>query len=99
MPGHPARITATGDTDKLGIRNYLRFLIRERFNWSELKDLTADLGIVWNNLENGTLDRKIHELLLYCERHERTAALIARCRELRPDEVRWPEIEEDADWK
>lgn len=65
-----------------------RHLLRQRlgasFNVEELKHLTFDLNIDYENLPTTTKDLFIRELLLYCERAGRLPVLMAWVRQERP---------------
>jgi hypothetical protein len=57
------------------------------FDLDELRTLCFDLGIEHENLP-GTKEGMARELVRHCERHGRTAELVATCRRLRP-RVAW----------
>jgi bifunctional DNase/RNase len=65
-----------------------RYLLRQKvgasFNIEELKHLTFDLNIDYENLPTTTKDLFIRELLLYCERAGRLPVLMAWVRQERP---------------
>jgi DNA-binding NtrC family response regulator len=54
------------------------------FNEGELRDLCFRLNIDYDSLPAKSRQGKVRELILYCERHERLADLIAACRKERP---------------
>ncbi len=69
-------------------RTKLRRNLAEHFNKDELLTLCFDLSIKHENLAADTLDGMARELVDYCQRTVQTPALIAKCRELRPN-VSW----------
>lgn len=65
-------------------RHLLRQKLGASFNLEELKHLTFDLNIDYENLPLATKDLFIRELLLYCERAGRLPVLMALVRRERP---------------
>lgn len=66
-------------------RVQLRQLIEAAFNTNEIADLCFDMGIDHEQLPRTEKSAMIRELILYCERHNRVADLLAQFRRLRPD--------------
>lgn len=60
------------------------------FSKEELRNLTFDLGINFENLRGETLSDIARELVAYCERHQQIDALLAASRKARP-KVTWPD--------
>lgn len=65
-------------------RHLLRQKLGASFNLEELKHLTFDLNIDYENLPLATKDLFIRELLLYCQRAGRLPVLMALVRQERP---------------
>lgn len=74
--------------DQQELRQYraaLRREIQKSFNLTEIRTLSFDLGIDYDNLPGEELERKIIELILYLERNERLDDLIKELKRRRPD--------------
>lgn len=67
----------------------LRELMTRYFTKSELESLCFDLGIDKDELPQGVKKELAQEIILYCERTDRMAALLEACRQQRPT-VEWP---------
>lgn len=69
---------------------YLRLVLRNRFNQSELRDLCFDLGVDYEDLPgNGRAD-KARELVAYLDRRNQIPGLVTAGRRVRPD-IDWGE--------
>ncbi|MCP4363373.1 MAG: hypothetical protein GY796_35685 [Chloroflexi bacterium] len=68
----------------------LRQLMTRYFSKPELEALLFDLGIDKEELPENIKSELAQEIILYCERHGRTATLLRICREQRPN-ADWPE--------
>jgi hypothetical protein len=68
----------------------LRENLTSYFNTEELRTLCFDLGIPYEDLGGEGRADRIRELVAYCDRHARTADLIATCSRLRP-QATWDE--------
>ncbi len=79
--------TEVGSTRNTGLAT-LRQNIEKYFNMDELKDLTFDLGINYENIPGETISAKSRELINYCQRHNLLRELIEKCAELR-SQVDW----------
>lgn len=78
----------------LEYRARLRQNLTERFNRGELRTLCFDLGIEYENLPE-MKDGMARELVARCERTGSISALVAKCKELRPD-VSWDDMPDAA---
>ena len=67
------------------INSKLRKLLNEHFNTSELRNLSFDLGIDYEMLQNESKGDFTRELITYCERHGLIKRLIQIILELRPN--------------
>ena len=79
---------------KLEYRAELRQNLTERFNRDELRTLCFDLGIEHENLPEAK-DSMARELVACCEQTGSISALVAKCKELRPD-VSWDDMPDAA---
>jgi hypothetical protein len=61
----------------------LRQRLEQYFNLDELKELTFDLEVNYENLPGETLRSKTRELVNYCQRHNMLPRLVALCASLR----------------
>ncbi|MBL7200844.1 MAG: hypothetical protein ISS56_11890 [Anaerolineae bacterium] len=66
-------------------RVHLRRVLSEAFSLDELRALSFDLGIDYEDLPADTRDGIALELIRTCERTNRLSELMQVCRELRPD--------------
>ncbi|RMH21285.1 MAG: tetratricopeptide repeat-containing protein [Gammaproteobacteria bacterium] len=66
----------------------LRDLLLTHFDIAELNELCFELGVEFEDIPGSTLSDKSSELILYCERHDRTQELIEVCKKNRPM-VKW----------
>jgi Effector-associated domain 7 len=64
-------------------------LLAQHFNAGELRGLCFALGIDYDDLPDEGKRAKARELILYAQRHNRLADLLAACRRLRPTAA-WP---------
>lgn len=71
----------------------LRQNIETYFTLDELKTITFDLGITYENLAGDTLVAKSRELVNYCQRYNLLSTLIDHCRLLRPEVAWWEGLE------
>lgn len=81
-------------TDGESIRYYrirLRNLLSSFFSLEELRTLTFDLDIDFEELEGGTKSAKARELVLYSERLKLVENLVARAEHYRP-QIKWRRI-------
>lgn len=62
----------------------VREILATAFSDEELRDLSFDLGIDYENLPAEGKSGKARELVWYCRRHGRFADLVAAVRRLRP---------------
>lgn len=69
----------------------LRQQLVDSFSEEELKTVSFDLGIDYENLPAQGKAGKARELVAQCERTGRIPELVARCRKLRPN-VSWEEV-------
>ena len=69
-------------------RALLRQELAAHFNREELRDLTFDMGIDYENFPEAK-DGFVRELVSYCQRHGRLVELVDKLQQLRP-EVDWP---------
>ncbi|MFL7838663.1 MAG: hypothetical protein ACK2T4_09450 [Candidatus Promineifilaceae bacterium] len=70
--------------------------IAAHYNLSELEALCFELDINFENLEGTTLNDKARGLVLYCQRRQLLAGLLASLDQQRPD-VSWPSLAEIGD--
>lgn len=70
-------------------RRTLRQLLIKRFNKPELKDLSFDLGVDYEDLSGSSKKDKARELLAYLDRRGRLPELVKVGREERTD-ISWP---------
>lgn len=66
----------------------LRKQIKQYFDQKELKSLSFDLDILYEDLAGDTLEDKVRELINYCKRRKNLSQLIKKLHELRPN-VDW----------
>ena len=66
-------------------RAMLRKAIDEHFTLDELKTLCFDLHVEYENLDGGTRQAKVRELVAYCERVGLVGALLDAVRAMRPN--------------
>lgn len=62
----------------------VRVKLATYFSIEELRDLCFDLGVDFDDLPGLTKSSKARELIAFCERHGRTAVLLATARTVRP---------------
>lgn len=67
----------------------LRTNLAHHFNSGELRILCFDMGIDDESLSQETKDDLVRALILYCQRRNRIAELVARCQQLRPHVTHW----------
>lgn len=92
------RPAAHSDTGQLSQKRLLVRLIDHHFNADELKNLMFDIGINYEDIQNGGQDGRVRALVQYCERHNMLGRLVERCQELRPRVHGWPPFFDEADW-
>jgi hypothetical protein len=68
----------------------LRDLMAAAFNDNDVRDLCFDLNIPYEDLGGEGRTAKARGLIAYCQSRNLLNALVARCRELRPN-TEWPE--------
>ena len=68
------------------VRSRLRQFLVERFNMSELKNLSFDLGVDYEMFPHQTKGELSRELLAYFERKKNLSCLVAEMAKQRPDE-------------
>lgn len=71
----------------------LRNLLSAHIGLADLKELTFDLGIDYEELAGGSKTIKILELITYLERRGRLGELIGELKDKRPD-VEWSTVEQ-----
>ncbi len=60
--------------------------IKSSFDLTELESLCFDLGISYENLSGDTLNKKVEQLVKYCQRRSCLPNLLNRCKKLRPNQ-------------
>lgn len=70
---------------------HLRTQMSQLFNKSELATLCFDLGINYENISGDTLDDKVQNLILFCQRRTRLGDLVHACQRSRPH-VSWADL-------
>lgn len=80
----PAQPTVSPAAPQVIDRTRLRQVLTDRFNDDELRDLTFELGIDYEDLPGTTRSGKARELITYTERRSRLAELVSAVRRLRP---------------
>ncbi len=74
-------------------RGNLRQILTKKFNKSELKNLSFDLSVEYENLPGYTKQGKARELITYLERRDRVPELIQACQQLRPNASWWSTLD------
>lgn len=69
----------------------LRNILIQRFDEGELRTLTMDLGVDYENLPDKGKDNKARELVYFLERRNQVLELVEIGKQQRPD-ISWPEI-------
>ena len=69
----------------------LRHLLTQHFDLEELRQLSFDIDINYEELRGETLTAKAQALVEYSLRHNKLTDLVAQCRQLRPTAA-WPDM-------
>lgn len=78
-------------TDRLEARRLLHSLVYTHFSGEELDQLCFDLGIVADDLGDGSHNHRVGQFVLLVIRQGLTGRALARLVELRPDAA-WPDV-------
>lgn len=65
-------------------RRMMKRNLMDLFDLDELKSLSFDMDIDWDNLKGDIKELRIVEMVLYCERHGKKEELMTWCKKLRP---------------